>query len=293
MMKIEPVLAQNKPDIVIVPGDVNSTLATALTASKMGIKVAHVEAGLRSFDMTMPEEVNRKVIDSISDFLFTPDETASLNLKLEGVEPERIHFAGNVMIDSLRRHLKTARSRQFVRSLDLKPQNYTVLTLHRPSTTDFKDKICEILDAIFDAVGDLPVIFPIHPRTRNCIAQFGMLDRFTNTPGTRGIWLCEPLGYLDFLSLIADARLVMTDSGGTQEETTALGVRCVTLRDNTERLVTIRQGTNLLAGTQRAGILETIAHALGLENTRNCQPEKWDGKAASRVISTLVAECRT
>ncbi len=292
MTEIEPVLAGFDPDIVIVPGDVNSTMATAVTACKLGFKVAHVEAGLRSFDMSMPEEVNRRITDSISEFLFTPDEIASLNLEMEGVDPARIHFVGNVMIDSLEWCLERARASRFAKSLGLRPGNYAVLTLHRPTNTDFKEKLEEILDAVVSSIGEFPVIFPAHPRTQNNIEQFGMLDWFAKRSGRSGIRLFEPFGYFDFLGLISDSRMVLTDSGGLQEETTALGIPCVTIRENTERPITIRKGTNLLAGTQRAGIVEAIVHAMDMEDRQSCRPEKWDGKAAQRIISALTAVCR-
>jgi UDP-N-acetylglucosamine 2-epimerase (non-hydrolysing) len=289
MLEIEPVLERFGPDVLIVVGDVNSTIACALAARKMGIDVAHVEAGLRSFDMTMPEEINRRVTDAISDFLFTTDRIADANLAREGVDPSRVFFVGNVMIDSLLCHLEKARALGFARSLGLEPGGYGTMTLHRPANVDSAERFGEILDAIRDGIGDLPVIFPIHPRTRQRIDAFGLSGRFADAPGAPGIWLTGPLGYLEFLNLNAGARIVLTDSGGLQEETTILGVSCVTLRENTERPITMSQGTNRLAGTCRKGILSAIASALDQSGEAPARPEKWDGQAAERIIEILLA----
>lgn len=280
MMAIEPVLAEFKPDIMVVVGDVNSTLACALTAKKMGVAVAHVEAGLRSFDMTMPEEINRICTDAISDMLFTTDRLANANLANEGVAEDRVHFVGNVMIDSLLRHLDRAKEMRTAQSLGLSQGKYATLTLHRPANVDHEDKLEEILTAVADGVGDLPVVFPVHPRTRLCVERFGL-------GGQAGFHMIEPLGYLKFLDLNAGAALAVTDSGGVQEETTILGVPCVTVRENTERPITLSEGTNHLAGVGRPGILAAIGAALSAD--RNCgSPEKWDGKAGSRIVSMIV-----
>lgn len=289
MMAVEQPFIDLAPDVVIVVGDVNSTLACALTAKKLGFRVAHVEAGLRSRDMTMPEEINRLCTDAISDILFTPDIIADENLKKEGIDETRIHFVGNVMIDTLLRHLESAKARRYAASLGLEPRSYGMLTLHRPANVDDKDRFVEILDAIQDGVGDLPIVFPAHPRTRQRIMEFQIGDRFSQQPGQRGIWLTDPIGYLEFLELNASARLVLTDSGGLQEETTILSVPCVTLRDNTERPITIEQGTNRLAGTSRRPILAAIADALSSPLSGSKRPDKWDGNAAERIISTLLA----
>jgi UDP-N-acetylglucosamine 2-epimerase (non-hydrolysing) len=288
MLEMEPVLDWFGPDVLIVVGDVNSTVACALTATKMGIRVAHVEAGLRSFDMTMPEEVNRLATDAISDFLFTTDRIADANLAREGVDPSRVFFVGNVMIDSLLRHLDKASTLEFAQSLGLEPGGYGTLTLHRPANVDCAERLGEILEAVCDGIGDLPVIFPIHPRTRQRIDSFGLSGRFAVAPGAPGIWLTGPRGYLEFLNLNAGARIVLTDSGGLQEETTVLGIPCVTLRENTERPITLSHGTNRLAGTRRKGILAAIASAL--DNSGDCPapPENWDGRAAERIIEILM-----
>ena len=288
MIALEPILEQVRPDIVIVVGDVNSTLAAALTAKKLMIPVAHVEAGLRSFDMTMPEEINRRCTDAIADLLFTTERSASENLRHEGVPDERIHFVGNVMIDSLLAHRAVAENMRRYESFGLPNGGYGVLTLHRPSNVDDAAILATILDAIAEAVGDLPIIFPMHPRTRDRIREFGLDDQIAPAGTKRGIIACDPLDYLEFLSLNCSARLVLTDSGGVQEETTVLGVPCVTLRSTTERPITVSEGTNRLAGTSRHGILDAIAAALKAPERTDKRPEKWDGRAAERIVAILL-----
>ena len=289
MVGIEPVLIEVRPDLVLVVGDVNSTLAATVTAKKLGIRVAHVEAGLRSFDMSMPEEINRLCTDAIADDLFTTDHIAGENLRREGAADARIHFVGNVMIDSLLAHVDVARRLAHYRTLGLETGGYATLTLHRPSNVEDAATLARILDTIKEAAPDLPVIFPIHPRTRARVESFGLGGRFTDSPSRPGIFLTEPLGYVEFLSLNQGARLVLTDSGGLQEETTILGVPCVTLRENTERPVTIEQGTNHLAGVSRAGILEAVARALQMRPGEGRRPEKWDGRAAERIVGVIAA----
>lgn len=284
MMAIEPVLEDFRPDVLVVVGDVNSTLACALTAKKLGISVAHVEAGLRSFDMTMPEEINRICTDAISDMLFTTDRLAGANLAKEGVAEERVHFVGNVMIDSLMMHLEKARQTKTAQSFDLTPGGYATLTLHRPANVDDRECLAEILGAVADGLSGLPVVFPVHPRTRQRIDEFGLAGRFG---AASGIHMIEPLGYLNFLDLNAGAAVALTDSGGIQEETTILGVPCVTLRENTERPITLSEGSNHLAGTSRAGILAAIDKAL-VAKGGPVRPEKWDGRAGERIVSTIV-----
>jgi len=287
MTKIEPVLTQIAPDLVIVVGDVNSTLAAALTAKKLGLRVAHVEAGLRSFDMTMPEEINRLCTDAIADDLFTTDRFANANLKREGVTDSRIHFVGNVMIDSLLAHVDVAQKLAFHTGLALKPGAYATLTMHRPANVERPEKLAEILDAILAGLPQMPIIFPVHPRTRARIAEFALGGRFVDSPGKPGIFLTAPLGYIEFLSLNSRAKLVLTDSGGLQEETTILGIPCITLRENTERPITIEEGTNHLAGTDRAGILAAIAVVQTSPTKTARRPEKWDGKAAERIVEII------
>ncbi len=287
MLRLEPVLVDYRPDLVIVVGDVNATLAAALTAKKLGLRVAHVEAGLRSGDWSMPEEINRRATDAISDDLFTTDRFANANLRAEGVSDDRIHFVGNVMIDTLQAHLPAAEALRFPESLGLAPAGYATMTLHRPGNVEDRGKLAEILDSIIAGVGDLPVVFPCHPRTRARIGAFGLENRFAAAPGQPGIWCTEPIGYLECLGLNRHARAVLTDSGGLQEEATVLGVPCVTLRENTERPITLVEGTNHLAGTSGAGIEAVIKQVLGAPLAPPRTPPLWDGKAAERIVARI------
>ena len=279
MKRIEPVLEKEKPVAVVVVGDVNSTAAAALVAKKLGIDVVHVEAGLRSFDRTMPEEINRMVTDSICDLFLVTEESGRVNLLHEGVAPERIHMVGNLMIDSLRQNLERARQSNIAERLGIGGMNYGVVTLHRPANVDDPAALDEIMGALRVIAENTPLFWPVHPRTR------ARLEGGT-VPLPRELRLLEPLGYLDFLSLEADASVVLTDSGGIQEETTALGVPCLTLRDNTERPVTIELGTNRLAGTKKASILAAWDE---LRNSpRPAQvPPLWDGSAGERSREVL------
>jgi UDP-N-acetylglucosamine 2-epimerase (non-hydrolysing) len=288
MVGIEPLLREFEPTLVLVVGDVNSTLAAALTAKKNGIRVAHVEAGLRSFDMAMPEEINRLCTDAIADDLFTTDKIADLNLLREGAAPEQIHFVGNVMIDSLDACREFAAKARYHERLDLRPKQYATLTMHRPANVDDPDAFSEILEALCDSVGDLPIIFPIHPRSRQRVNDFGLDRYFTSKPKGRGIWMTAPLSYIEFLSLNNDARIVLTDSGGVQEETTVLGVPCVTLRENTERPITVIEGTNRLGGTSRETIVNAVHDALSDGQSNGRRPERWDGHAADRIVGTIL-----
>src|SRR6266404_7149522 len=251
LKRIEPILLDRKPDLVLVVGDVNSTIAVSLAAVKLGIRVAHVEAGLRSFDRTMPEEINRILTDAIADLLFVTEEDAIEHLLREGRPRSAIHFVGNVMIDSLRHFLPVAQESSIGRDLGLVDgqswRRFAVLTLHRPSNVDSAEKLSELMSAIETVATELPIIFPVHPRTKQRLAEAGAI----NNPRLR---LIDPVGYLDFLCLLSNATLVLTDSGGIQEETTALGIPCLTLRENTERPVTISQGTNVLVGTNPSKI---------------------------------------
>src|SRR5438067_4865781 len=282
MVEVEPVLIREKPDWVLVAGDVNSTIAVALVAAKLGLKVAHVEAGLRSRDWTMPEEINRVLTDRLSDLLFTPSRDGDENLIAEGIDPGRIHFVGNVMIDSLHAALPRARESRVHQRLELAPGNYALATLHRPANVDDPAALRRLLSALTEVAAQVPVVFPIHPRTR---------ARLPNDLDAPGLRLVEPLGYLDFLALIADARLVMTDSGGIQEETTALGIPCLTLRENTERPVTVEVGTNQLVGTDPARAVAAAREVLAGGGRRGQIPELWDGRAAERVAGVLVGFC--
>ncbi|MFZ0315082.1 MAG: UDP-N-acetylglucosamine 2-epimerase (non-hydrolyzing) [Candidatus Korobacteraceae bacterium] len=279
MRRIEPVLEELRPVAVIVVGDVNSTAAAAMVAKKLGIDVVHVEAGLRSSDRSMPEEINRIVTDSIADLFLVTEESGRKNLLREGIADERIHLVGNLMIDSLRQHLERARSSEIADRLGVRGKSYGVVTLHRPANVDDPFALAEILGALGVIAETLPLLWPVHPRTRARLA-----DGSISLPA--GIRLLEPLGYLDFLSLEASSSLVLTDSGGIQEETTVLGVDCLTLRDNTERPVTIELGTNRLAGTKKATILavwEEMKHSPRKKQI----PPLWDGQAGERSREVL------
>jgi UDP-N-acetylglucosamine 2-epimerase (non-hydrolysing) len=284
MQRFEPVVLREEPDWVIVVGDVNSTLACALVCAKLGIRVAHVEAGLRSGDRTMPEEINRLVTDQISDLLLTPSPDAEENLLAENIPQERIRFVGNVMIDSLYTQLERANSSTIRSELGLRGTDYAVVTLHRPSNVDEFDALQRILNALVQISEGLPVIFPVHPRTRAKLGEFGLMSRIDAVASR--LRLVEPLGYLDFLSLFSGAKLVLTDSGGVQEETTALGIPCLTLRENTERPSTITHGTNRLVGTDTEAIITAANDATG--NPPKHLSPLWDGKAADRILNEIV-----
>lgn len=290
MRRFEPVLEALRPELLIVVGDVNSTLACALVAAKAGVPVAHVEAGLRSFDRTMPEEVNRVLTDQLSELLFTTEPGARENLLREGIAPWRIHFVGNVMIDTLRAHLHRAVPALETlawlmprRIREVGEHGYALLTLHRPANVDHPAVLEGILTVVADLARRLPVVFPVHPRTRDAVERLGIRDRLERA----GVVLCEPLGYLEMLGLMREARLVLTDSGGVQEETTALGVPCLTLRENTERPVTLSQGTNVLVGTDAHRIRREAERILRGERRAAGQPPKWDGSAARRIRKVI------
>jgi UDP-N-acetylglucosamine 2-epimerase (non-hydrolysing) len=286
MTGFEPVVLVHKPDWVLVVGDVNSTIACALVCAKLGIKVAHVEAGLRSRDRAMPEEINRILTDSISDLLLTPSQDGDENLKAEGIPAEKIRFVGNVMIDSLLGQLEIAKRSTVREDLHVKEKEYAVVTLHRPSNVDERETFSGILEALLEISKEIPVIFPAHPRTKSKIAEFGFGERIENS----NVNLIEPLGYLDFLRLYSGARLVLTDSGGLQEETTVLGIPCLTLRENTERPVTIEMGTNRLVGVDKEKIKTAAAEILQKDPSNNSAkiPALWDGKTAARICDALI-----
>jgi UDP-N-acetylglucosamine 2-epimerase (non-hydrolysing) len=285
MVAFEELCQEEKPDLVIVVGDVNSTLACSVVAKKLLIEVAHVEAGLRSFDLTMPEEINRMVTDSISDYFFVTEESGVMNLVREGKPKDRIHFVGNVMIDNLLYQagkLENDDGKGFS-TLELKngKKDYVFLTLHRPSNVDSKECFEEIAGALNHIAGERPIFFPVHPRTRK------MMDEF-NIELSDNISLLPPLGFKESLFLWKDSKLVMTDSGGLQEETTALGVPCVTLRENTERPITIEMGTNILAGTKKETILSAYRKSIERSGNKFTVPPKWDGRAAERIWKIIL-----
>ncbi len=289
MLALEPVIVSEAPDLVVTVGDVNSTLAAALVAAKLRIPVAHVEAGLRSRDRTMPEELNRIVTDQLSDLLFTTSRDADENLVAEGIPRERVHFVGNTMIDTLHTHLARALQGSTVADLGLAEGEYAVVTLHRPSNVDDEESLKPLIQMLLDVAQRLPVVFPIHARTRQRLLDFGLQDHMNGR-----VLLTDPLGYLEFLELLAKSRLVLTDSGGIQEETTVLGVPCLTLRKNTERPVTITEGTNRLVDPDdAAAIIKAVDEALASPRAERgvgpC-PELWDGKAGERIVAMIAAQ---
>ncbi len=282
MVAFEALLEQVRPDVIVVVGDVNSTLACAIVGAKAGPYVAHVESGLRSRDWSMPEEVNRVATDRISDFLLAPSPDAVENLRAEGYADHRVHLVGNVMVDTLLSNLDRARSRPILDEIGVEPGGYGLVTLHRPANVDDPEVLGRLMGAIERVADRCPLVFPIHPRTR---AQLG-----DGAVGT-GVHLVEPAGYLDFIALEASARVVLTDSGGIQEETTVLGVPCVTLRDNTERPITIDEGTNTLVGRDPDRIVAVAFDRIEHGVARRC-PALWDGRAGERIAEVLVAGCR-
>lgn len=285
MIEFEKILLQNKPDLVVVVGDVNSTIACGLVAVKQGVKLAHVEAGLRSFDRSMPEEINRILTDQISDFLFVTESSAIENLRREGISHDKIFLVGNVMIDTLTMHLARAEKSDILDQLGLQARNYATLTLHRPSNVDHRQNFLEILSALKEIQNQIPIVFPVHPRSRERLNQFGLNQQLKDMPG---LLLIEPLGYLDFLKLMAKSKFVLTDSGGIQEESTVLGIPCLTLRENTERPVTVSQGTNRVIGSQGKKIIEESEKILRGEFKKGRLPDLWDGKAAERIVEILL-----
>jgi len=274
--RLEPVLRDEHPDLILVPGDVNSTLAAALCAARLGIPIGHIESGLRSFDRTMPEEINRIVTDHLSELLFLHSPEAEDNLRAEGVDPAGFEFVGNTMIDTLVALEGRIRERDAARAAGVEPGSYLLVTLHRPALVD-GPLLADAIAALDRVAADLPVLFPVHPRTRKMLGDHG----------AGAVRLIDPVGYLDFLSLEADAAAVLTDSGGIQEETTYLGIPCFTLRDNTERPVTVRAGTNTLLGLAPERIAEIPGLLAAAPAKRPQPPEKWDGRAALRVTDVI------
>lgn len=287
MIRLDPLLDELEPDLVLTVGDVNSTLAAALVASKRGIPLAHVEAGLRSFDRSMPEEINRVVTDSLSDHLFTTERSANHNLAREGIPEAKVHFVGNVMIDTLLKNKEKADALSMPKKYGLSSLGYVVMTLHRPSNVDYGPKLEDMIETISAMQELIPVVFPIHPRTRRKLEEYGLMGRVNSF---RNLKIIDPLGYLEFLGLMSQARVVVTDSGGIQEETTILGVSCLTIRDNTERPVTISEGTNRLVGTVPDSIIKALQETLSGPISKPSSPELWDGQAARRIVQILVSK---
>jgi len=284
MLELEKVLLAEKPDLVIVPGDVNSTMAAALVSTKMGIPIAHVEAGLRSFDKTMPEEINRIVTDVVADFLFVTEHSGMHNLRDEGMDDDRIFFVGNTMIDTLEANYEAVEACDITDQLKLKKEHYIVGTFHRPSNVDDKENLSALMKTLGRLAKERKLIFPVHPRTRKNIQAFGLEHLIP-----KGLILAEPMGYIEFLSLMRYAELVITDSGGIQEETTYMGVQCITVRKNTERPVTIDVGTNHLVGTSMEKVEKAAMDILGGTTKPGRIPELWDGKAAKRIAEIIMA----
>jgi UDP-N-acetylglucosamine 2-epimerase (non-hydrolysing) len=284
MTAFEPVILEHRPDAVLVVGDVNSTLACGLVAVKLGVKLVHVEAGLRSFDRSMPEEINRLVTDALSDLLFCTEHSGVENLRREGVPAEKVFLVGNVMIDTLLASRAKAEASRILEDLGLESGGYAVLTLHRPSNVDDPAAWGRILDALETIQKDMPIIFPVHPRTRRALADSSSAARIARMANLR---LADPAGYLDFLKLMASARIVLTDSGGVQEETTILRVPCLTLRENTERPITAEVGSNQVVGTDPAKILAAWRAVMSGRMREPAVPPLWDGHAAERIVEIL------
>jgi len=288
MVEFEEVMKQLRPDVVVVVGDVNSTVACSLVSVKMGIAVAHIEAGLRSFDRTMPEEINRVITDAISEYLFVTEPSAIANLIREGIDEEKIFFVGNIMVDSLLAYRKQAATSDILKTLELNGEAYVLVTLHRPTNVDTASGL-EIVAEIFERVSEHRyVVFPVHPRTKKMITEHGLEERFRRISKLKMI---DPVGYLDFLRLMDNANLVMTDSGGIQEETTVLGIPCLTLRSNTERPITVEIGTNTLSGLNADRVIADCQEIFGRRYKNSSIPHLWDGKAAERIAGILVNKC--
>jgi UDP-N-acetylglucosamine 2-epimerase (non-hydrolysing) len=285
MKAFEPVVLEHRPDVVVVVGDVNSTIACGLVAVKLGASLVHVEAGLRSFDREMPEEVNRILTDAISDLLLCSEPSGVENLRREGIAEAKVHLVGNVMIDTLMRHRERAERSTIVADLGLEEGAYAALTLHRPSNVDDPAVLGKLLDAFEVVQRDQPLVFPAHPRTREQLEQFGLTERAAEL---RNLRMIEPLGYLDFLKLMASARLLLTDSGGIQEETTILGVPCLTLRENTERPITVEMGTNRVVGQDPERIVAAYREVMKRGPASGRIPPLWDGRAAERALGVLL-----
>lgn len=285
MIAFEKVILKERPNLVIVVGDINSTLACSFVASKLNVKIAHVEAGLRSFDNTMPEEINRKVTDSLSEYLFVTEKSGLRNLKKEGIKIDRIYFVGNIMIDTLLSNMKLINKSDIVRRLNLSRRKYCIITLHRPSNVDSKKSLLEIYDILEAISRQIRIVYPIHPRAKKMLKKHKFLNKFKDLDD---LAIIEPLGYIDFIKLVKDAKFVLTDSGGIQEEATVLRVPCLTMRENTERPITIEKGTNCLVGRDKAKILHCARSILKDKTKRTYIPKFWDGKTSKRIVKVLL-----
>jgi UDP-N-acetylglucosamine 2-epimerase (non-hydrolysing) len=285
MKLFERAVERQRPDLVLVVGDVNSTLAASIVAAKLRIPIAHVEAGLRSYDRTMPEEINRIVTDSLADFLFTTSRDADLNLMKEGIDEAKIHFVGNTMIDTLLSMKPLLQSSEIKRTLGVDTRRYAFMTLHRPSNVDERSVLTGICEAVLQLQEHIHIVWPLHPRTKKMLRTFDLLTALESA--TR-LMLCEPISYLDSLSLMSGASFVMTDSGGIQEETTVLGIPCLTLRENTERPITVLEGTNEVIGNNKAILLEKASFLLSGTIKQGRIPELWDGRSAERIVGVLL-----
>lgn len=285
MIEFEKILLKEKPDLIIVVGDVNSTIACSLTAAKLNIKTAHVEAGLRSFDRKMPEELNRLLTDQISDFLFVTEKSGLENLKKDGIPDDKVFFVGNVMIDSLAYFLEKAESSDALDKFNLKPSDYVLVTLHRPSNVDSKEQLDKIINMLNSISQKRKIIFPIHPRTKSNIDRYSLPDKIDPN-----VILCDPIGYIDFLNLLRNSELVITDSGGIQEETTYLGVQCITVRKSTERPITVEIGTNHLVGNDFKKAEITANNILNGSRKKGIIPDLWNGKAAERISEIIISK---
>jgi len=285
MIEFEKVIIKEKPDVIVVYGDVNSTIACSLVASKLHIPIAHVEAGLRSFDREMPEEINRILTDVISDFLFVSEKSGMINLKNEGISDDNVFFTGNVMIDSLSRFLKSSDSSKILEEYNLIENNFVLVTLHRPSNVDDPVNLTSIVKLLNKISESRKIIFPIHPRTKYYLEKYNLFGRLIPD-----IILTEPLGYIDFIKLIKETELVLTDSGGIQEETTFLGVQCITIRNSTERPITVEVGTNQIVGVDYSNVEQVTMNVLSGKIKEGTIPEKWDGQASERIVEILASK---
>lgn len=282
MIELEKAFTELQPDLVVVFGDINSTLAAAVVTAKMCIRMAHVEAGLRSFDNRMPEEINRIVTDRLSNFLFVSEESGLRNLKNEGVSDDKVFFTGNIMIDSLVANLEIAQKSQILSQLNLEPRSYIAMTMHRPANVDDEETLRELFNNIIEISKEMPIVFPCHPRTKQRFEDFGI-----SNDDSGGLILTEPLGYLDFLKLQSESKFVLTDSGGVQEETTYLQIPCITMRENTERPSTVDIGSNIVVGVDPKKIKEAALMTINGNGKKGKIPELWDGKTAERIVAIM------